>query len=114
MRPLHILPLSLPMGLVLALAACASSGSDASAGTPPRPEPPGIPRAPDPECRADAAQRFVGQTATDAVVQAALDASRATQVRVLGPNDAATADFRSDRLNVFHDADRRIVRIACG
>lgn len=113
MRPLHVLPLSLPLGLVFTLAACASSGNDPAAASP-RPEPPGIPRAPDTECRADAAQRFVGQTASDDVVQAALDASHATQVRVLGPNDAATADFRSDRLNIFHDADRRIVRITCG
>lgn len=108
MRPLFALPLP----LLFALSACAStpSASDAT----PRPEPPGIPRAPDPECHADAAQRYVGQIATDTVVQAALDASRATQVRMLGPNDAATADFRSDRLNIQHDADKRIVRISCG
>lgn len=114
MRLHHALPLSLPIGLAFALAACASPGSETAPGAPPRPEPPGIPRAPEPECHADAAQRFVGQTASDDVVQAALDASRASQVRVLGPNDPMTRDYRSDRLNIVHDADRRIARITCG
>lgn len=35
-------------------------------------------------------------------------------IRVFGPNDAVTMDYRSDRLNVELGEDRNIVRIFCG
>lgn len=33
--------------------------------------------------------------------------------RVIGPNDAVTADYRADRLNVELDGNGRIGKIAC-
>lgn len=35
-------------------------------------------------------------------------------IRVFGPNDAVTMDYRPDRLNVELGEDRTIVRIFCG
>jgi hypothetical protein len=36
------------------------------------------------------------------------------QVRVLGPNDAATMDFQPTRINFGTDARGTIVRVSCG
>jgi hypothetical protein len=35
-------------------------------------------------------------------------------VRVLGPNDAATMDFQTTRINFGTDARGTIVRVSCG
>lgn len=34
--------------------------------------------------------------------------------RILGPNDAATQDYRADRVNFYLDDGGTLVRIACG
>lgn len=92
-------------------AADAASGGD----TPVKgPEPPGIVRLPEGECDAAPAQRYVGQKADSTVVQAALTATRAKQVRVIKPDMMVTMDFRSDRLNVRVDDDGKIIAITCG
>jgi Peptidase inhibitor I78 family len=65
-------------------------------------------------CRADAAQRFVGQQADRATVQAAVAASGAKSVRVIKPDMMVTMDYRGDRLNIRVDADSRIVAVSCG
>lgn len=95
---------SLPLLAVLSCAACASTPSEPPTGT----ESPGA------ECRAEPAQQYVGRKADTQVVEAAKAASTARQVRVIGPDDAVTLDYRPDRLNIRVDADRTIVSIACG
>jgi Peptidase inhibitor I78 family len=118
-------PYPIPLFAMLSIAACAPMGPDpappgggdaAEAGTPPvkGPEPPGIARLPEGECDAAAAQRYVGQQADRAVVQAALEASKARQVRVIEYGKMVTMDFRSDRLSMRLDRDGKIVSIACG
>jgi hypothetical protein len=97
---------SVPLLAALSCAACASTPSD----------PPGSPDTAPPgsECRAEPAQQYVGRKAETQVVEAAKAASQARQVRVIGPEDAVTADFRPDRLNIRVDAGRAIIEIACG
>ncbi|GAA4796934.1 I78 family peptidase inhibitor [Lysobacter hankyongensis] len=95
----------------------AADPADAASGgdTPVKgPEPPGIVRLPEGECDAAPAQRYVGQKADSTVVQAALTATRAKQVRVIKPDMMVTMDFRSDRLNVRVDDDDKIIAITCG
>lgn len=92
-------------------AADAASGGDAPVKGP---EPPGIARLPEGECDAAPAQRYVGQKADSTVVQAALTATKAKQVRVIKPDMMVTMDFRSDRLNVRVDDDGKIIAITCG
>lgn len=95
----------------------AADPADAASGgdTPVKgPEPPGIVRLPEGECDAAPAQRYLGQKADSTVVQAALTATRAKQVRVIKPDMMVTMDFRSDRLNVRVDDDGKIIAITCG
>ena len=94
-----------PLLAVLSCAACASTPSDPTAGT----ESPGAG-----ECRAEPAQQYIGRKAETQIVEAAKSASTSRQVRVIGPDDAVTADYRPDRLNIRVDADRTIVAITCG
>lgn len=124
-------PLPLSLFALFSIAACApmtqDSAPDATPGatdpadaasggdTPVKgPEPPGIVRLPEGECDAAPAQRYVGQKADSAVVQAALTATKAKQVRVIKPDMMVTMDFRSDRLNVRVDDDGKIIAITCG
>jgi hypothetical protein len=65
-------------------------------------------------CQADAGQRFVGQAASEDVVEQARVATGAGSVRVLKPGMAATMDFRDDRLNLHLDEHDVIVQVACG
>jgi hypothetical protein len=67
------------------------------------------------QCNADAAQSFVGKTATEATVAEAKAAAGAKgALRLVKPGEAVTMDFRSDRLNIEVDAQNAIVRITCG
>lgn len=99
-----------PVLAALSCAACAPTppfdrpgATDGNAGSPPTME-----------CRAEPAQRYVGQKAETPVVEAAKAASGARDVRVVGPDDAVTTDFRPDRLNISVDAGRTIVAVGCG
>lgn len=65
-------------------------------------------------CNADAVQGLVGQEATEALVAQATADSGSASVRVLKPDDAATMDFRQDRLNINTDDAGVIERISCG
>lgn len=65
----------------------------------------------DPEltCGAAQMQGLIGQPLSD------LDISTLpAPSRVIGPGMAVTMDWNPARLNVEHDADNRITRIACG
>ncbi|MFW2852207.1 I78 family peptidase inhibitor [Sphingomonas sp. TX0543] len=74
---------------------------------------PGMP-GPVRECRAGPAQRFVGAPFRPALVRQAQRAAGARSVRVLYPGQAATMDFRADRLNI-NVGERNIIRsLNCG
>lgn len=66
------------------------------------------------QCQADPGQRFVGQAASDDVVEQAKAATGANTVRVLEPGMAATMDFRDDRLNLMLDEHGAIAKVTCG
>ena len=59
-------------------------------------------------------EALVGQEASETVVAQATADSGATSVRVLGPDDAATMDFRIDRLTITTDAAGAIQTLNCG
>ena len=65
-------------------------------------------------CNADAIQSYVGQVATPAVVDAARKAAGAELVRALKPNDAATTDYRVERINILVDDSNKILSASCG
>lgn len=100
--------LFLPLALASGLAACASTGDDPAA--------PPADAAVDGAgaCNAAPAQQYVGRTADDATVQAAIRASGAAQSRVIDPDTMVTMDFREDRVNIWLDAAGKIDRITCG
>jgi hypothetical protein len=66
------------------------------------------------QCQADPGQRFVGQAASEDIVEQAKTATGANSVRVLKPGMAATMDFRDDRLNLHLDEHDVIVKVSCG
>ncbi|MBS0283443.1 MAG: hypothetical protein JSS15_03390 [Proteobacteria bacterium] len=76
---------------------------------------PGMPGPPSHrQCRAEAAQRFVGMPFTPQIQRRAQQAARARTVRVLYPGQPATMDYRIDRLNIMI-GERNIVRsLSCG
>ena len=86
----------------------AEIGSDAGAA------PPASAGASATPCDTEAVQGLIGQTGSEAVYTKAQQDSGAKQFRALGPNDAATMDFREDRLNIDLDADGRITGFRCG
>lgn len=65
-------------------------------------------------CNADAVQSLVGQASSEAITEQARVDSGAASVRVLSPGDAATMDYREDRLNIMLDADGVIESVRCG
>ena len=67
-----------------------------------------------PTCNADRLQDLVGQEATETLIAKATADSGATSVRVLGPDDVATMDFRDDRLTITTDSRDLIQTINCG
>lgn len=66
------------------------------------------------QCQADPGQRFVGQAASEDIVEQARGATGANSVRVLKPGEAATMDFRDDRLNLHLDEHGVIATVTCG
>ncbi len=89
---------------VIALSACATSA--------PPPEPPmsggGF------VCRSEGLDRFVGQTATQALGADMLRASGARILRWVGHGMAVTMDFSPQRLTVQLTPDNRVERANCG
>lgn len=118
----------LSASLALLLGACAPSPEPApaepAAPATPDPAPAPAPQAsidlvPDDEemsatCDAEPVQGLIGQEATEATVTKATADSGSASVRVLKPGDAATMDFREDRLNINTDDAGVIERISCG
>ncbi len=75
----------------------------------PTPEP-----APPMSCNAAPANSYIGKRAIYSVTEDARTAAGANSVRVLGPGDVATMDYRGDRLNIKVNGDRVITGFTCG
>ena len=90
----------------LPLAACTSSEAPVES-TPPPP-------AAEMTCKADAAQSYVGQTATPDLGGAILKAAGARTLRWGPPRSAMTMDYRVDRVNVMYDDAYKITQVTCG
>lgn len=93
------------MAAALPLAAC-SAASDGGPETLPPPT--------ETACQADAAQGFVGQTASPDVGAAILKATGARTLRWGPPRSAMTMDYRQDRVNVMYDDAMKITQVTCG
>ena len=65
-------------------------------------------------CDNQAVQAFVGRQGDAATTESARTASGADTVRVLKPGDAATMDYRADRLNIVLKDDGSIESLTCG
>ena len=90
----------------LPLAACAAGEAPAeSTPTPPSAEM---------TCKADAAQSYVGQTATPDIGGAIVKATGARTLRWGPPRSAMTMDYRQDRVNVMYDDAYKITQVTCG
>ena len=94
-KPIRLLGLSVT---ALLMSACATPATPPSASA----------------CNANAIQPYVGQIATPSVVESARKAAGAQLVRALKPNDAATLDYRMERINTMVDAANTILRASCG
>jgi len=64
-------------------------------------------------CGASKVSRFIGMQKSDEVLAKIKSASGAQTLRVVGPNDAMTMDFREDRLTVTTDENGRIKTLRC-
>jgi hypothetical protein len=65
-------------------------------------------------CSSEAAQFAVGQQASQALLEQARVRSGSMMARILGPHDAVTMDYRSERLNLNADDTGKIIRANCG
>jgi hypothetical protein len=94
-----------------ALAACSSQPHSkdelSSLDLPLAPQEPG-------ECNANGAQFGVGYDYSTALAEQVRQASGAAIVRSIGPGQAVTMDYRSNRLNLEFDAGGRVLRVRCG
>jgi hypothetical protein len=66
------------------------------------------------ECNAEKLSGLIGKAQSRETEAEALRLSGAKSVRWLGPNSAATMDFRPDRLNLNTDAEGKIASARCG
>ena len=95
------------LGVVaLPLAACAGTYGEAP-GSVPANESGG-------ECDAQPVQYHIGRDATADTGAAILRESDAKTLRWGPPNSAWTMDYRTGRVNVRYDENRKIVEITCG
>ncbi|MCK0767230.1 I78 family peptidase inhibitor [Chromohalobacter canadensis] len=93
--------------MALLLAGCTGGPTPDEAPSPP-------PMSQDDVCGADALQDYIGQHADEATVAQLETDSDAERVRVIGPNQAVTMDYRADRLNVKLDDQDTIDELTCG
>ncbi|WP_184249276.1 I78 family peptidase inhibitor [Novosphingobium chloroacetimidivorans] len=93
------------MATVAMLAGCTAQGDAPPATTP-------APAAAD-ACGAAKVTSYIGTQRTDEVIAKIKSASGAQALRVVGPNDAMTMDFREDRLTITTDESGRIKTLRC-
>lgn len=65
-------------------------------------------------CNADVVQDMLGQHVTPQLTKQIKEKAGAKSVRVLGPADPMTMDYKSSRLNIDTDEAEVIDRITCG
>lgn len=65
-------------------------------------------------CSADELSDYVGKTATPKLGEDMMQAASAKLLQWLQPGQAATMDFRGDRLRVTLDANNKVVSARCG
>ena len=99
-----IFAIAAPVLLPVLLSACASGPKDA-----PVPDGPALM-----ECDAAPAQAFVGKLSNPDRNAEIQRLTGARSLRWLGPNMAMTMDYRTDRVNVFYDAEGFVTQISCG
>ena len=96
---------TLPSLAALALlAGCAAQGGSPAETSPPSPQG---------SCGAEKVSNYVGAVMSDEVLAKIRSASGAQTVRVVGPHDAMTMDFREDRLTITTDDAGRIKTLRC-
>ena len=66
------------------------------------------------QCQADPGQRFVGQAASEDIVEQARVATGANSVRVLKPGMMVTMEYSDSRLNLRVDEHGTILAVTCG
>lgn len=91
--------------LALSVAGCASQ---------PKPETGGALAPMEMQCDTDAAKAAIGQRPSDGVVEQARIDAGAKSTRVLRSDQAATLDFRGDRLNIRLADDGMVKSLDCG
>lgn len=64
-------------------------------------------------CGASRVMNYIGVQRSDEVLAKIKSASGAQTLRVVGPNDAMTMDFREDRLTITTDEAGRIKTLRC-
>jgi hypothetical protein len=91
------------------LSACSAQGGTRAQ---PAPVPPSSQRDQG-TCGAEKVGTFVGIVPTPEVLAEIKTASGAQTIRVVGPHDVMTMDFRSDRLTISTGDDGKIARLRC-
>ncbi|MDK2760168.1 MAG: hypothetical protein KYX64_02270 [Sphingopyxis sp.] len=104
----------LAIAAALPLAACAQDAPPVESTPAPAPASPPATSDKEMTCKADAAQSYVGQTASPALGGAILKAAGARTLRWVPPRSAVTQDYRIDRVNVMYDDAYKIAQINCG
>lgn len=100
----------LAMAALLPLAACAGGGATVEPAPPPATEVSPVAM----QCKADAAQSYIGQKVTVELGAIIRDATGARTVRWGPPRSAMTMDYRPDRVNILYDDDNKITQVSCG
>ncbi|MEG0862073.1 MAG: I78 family peptidase inhibitor [Pseudomonas sp.] len=98
------------MGLlaVAVLAGCSNTGGSSSKA------PEAVAANNDGRCEAKGAEFAIGKQATEALVEQARKASGSQMAHALGPHDAMTMDYRSERLNLHTNAQGVVTSVNCG
>ena len=65
-------------------------------------------------CQTSGTARFIGKIGTKMMGAAIKSVSRAAVLRWAPPGIMLTMDFRSDRVNVYVDERKKIIKINCG
>lgn len=87
------------------------AGCTPQSGVRPTPTPPAT-NVPD-ACGASKVVGYIGAQASDETLAKIKSASAAQALRVVGPNDAMTMDYREDRLTITTGEDGRIKTLRC-
>ncbi|MCA0939878.1 hypothetical protein CLG85_006875 [Yangia mangrovi] len=87
--------IGIALGLCAGIAGCSETDSGAPGGT-------------TDSCGAAAYQSQIGHAVSD------LELTPGAKLRILGPGQAMTMDYRADRMNIETDSAGQILRVFCG